>query len=208
MYVVTQKISSSEVNVPSTSVSVYDAIFRRRMSKEFTDDPVSDETLNRLFDAAIWAPNHRLTEPTRFFVLEKGSAARERVAEMAAEVAYRNVVNPNPQQKQRSADASRSRVLNAPAAVYVYSVPGDNDEVTRENYATACCAVQNIALAAVAEGLTLDWSTGGVTQHESLSETLGADPDWAMVGALFIGKAKVVPNSRRTPSSEVVSWLS
>jgi nitroreductase len=178
------------------------------MSKEFMDDPVSDETLNRLFDAAVWAPNHRLTEPSRFIVLEKGSAARERVAELAAEVAYRNVVNPNPQQKQRSADASRNRVLDAPAAVYVYSVPGDNDEVTRENYATACCAVQNMALAAVAEGVTLDWSTGGVTQHERLSETLGAEPEWAMVGALFIGKAKVVPNSRRKPTSEVVSWLS
>ena len=201
-------VSSTDVSIPATSVSVYDAIFRRRMSKEFMDDSVSDETLSRLFDAAVWAPNHRLTEPTRFFVLEKGSAVRERVAEFAAEVAYRKVVNPNPNQKQRSADASRSRVLDAPAAVYVYSVPGDNDEVTRENYATSCCAVQNMALAAVAEGLTLDWSTGGVTQHERLSETLGAESDWAMVGALFIGKAKAVPNSRRKPSSEVVSWLS
>ena len=202
------RVSSTDVSIPPTSVSVYDAIFRRRMSKEFTGDPVSDETLNRVFDAAIWAPNHRLTEPTRFFVLEKGSSARESVAELAAEVAFQKVVNPNPDQKQRSADASRSRVLDAPAAIYVYSIPGDNDEVTRENYATSCCAVQNMALAAVAEGLTLDWSTGGVTQHERLSETLGADPDWTMVGALFIGKAKVVPNSRRTPSSEVVSWLS
>ena len=201
-------VSSTDVNVPATSVSVYDAIFRRRMSKEFTDDPVSDDTLSRLFDAAVWAPNHRLTEPIRFFVLEKDSAARERVAELAAEVAFQKVVNPNQAQKQRSADASRSRVLDAPAAVYVYSVPGDNDEVTRENYATACCAVQNMALAAVAEDLTLDWSTGGVTQHERLSEALGAEPDWAMVGALFIGKATTVPNSRRKPISEVVSWLS
>lgn len=201
-------INSTDVEIPASSVSIYDAIYRRRMSKEFTDDPVSEETLNRLFDAAVWAPNHRLTEPTRFFALKKGSAARERVAEMAAEVAYRNVINPNPAQKQRSADASRNRVLDAPVAVYVYSVPGDNDEVTQENYATACCAVQNMALAAVAEGLTLDWSTGGVTKHERLSETLGAEPDWEMVGAIFIGKATVVPNSRRRPSSEVVSWLS
>ena len=205
---VTTKVSSRDVEVPSTSVSVYDAIFGRRMSKEFIDEPVSEQTLSRLFDAAIWAPNHRLTEPTRFFVLSKGGELREQVAKMAAEVAYQKVVNPNPEQRQRSADASRARVLDAPAAVYVYSVPGDNDEVTRENYATSCCAVQNMALAAVAEGLTLDWSTGGVTQHADLAETLGADPDWQMVGALFIGKPKTVPSSRRTPTSEVVSWLS
>ncbi len=35
--------------------------------------------------------------------------------------------------------------------------------MTLENYATSCCAVQNMALAAVAEDLYLDWSTGGLT---------------------------------------------
>ena len=39
--------------------------------------------------------------------------------------------------------------------VYVYSVDGENDEITLENYATSCCAVQNMALAAVAEGLCM-----------------------------------------------------
>ena len=117
------------------------------------------------------------------------------------------MVNPNPEQRRRAADASRDRVLYAPALAYAYSIPGDDDEVTRENYATACCAVQNMALAAVAEGLCLDWSTGGVTQHPDLTATLGAGEDWTMVGALFIGRPKMLPNSRRTPSSEVVSWL-
>jgi nitroreductase len=207
MMMTQQKIRSTEVDIPSTPVSVYDAIFRRRMAKEFTDAPVSDETLNRLFAAAVWAPNHRLTEPTRFFVLPKDSATRARVAEQAAEVAYRKVVNPNPEQKRRSSDASRSRVLDAPAMVYVYSLPGDNEEVTQENYATACCAVQNMALAAVAEGLCLDWSTGGVTQHPDLSATLGAEPDWLMVGAVFLGQPRTLPASRRTSPSEMVTWM-
>lgn len=201
------RLSSADVSVPETDTSVYDAIFRRRSTKTFIDEPVSEETINRLFDAAVWAPNHRLTDPTRFFALRKDSDARTRVAELGAEIAYERVVNPNPDQKRRSADATRARVMDAPAAVYVYSVPGDNEEVTRENYATSCCAVQNIALAAVAEGLHVDWTTGGVTQHPDLAATLGAESDWQMVGALFIGKADVVPNSRRRPASEVVSWL-
>ena len=201
------KINSSDIEAPTTSVSVYDAIFRRRSVKEFTGDPVSDETLERLFAAAVWAPNHRLTEPTRFFALRKDSSTRQKVAEVAWKTAYENVVNPNPNQKRRSADASRERVLNAPAMVYVYSLGGDNDEVTRENYATSCCAVQNIALAAVAEGLSLDWSTGGLTKLPDLAQTLGADPDWTMVGVVFIGRAEATPNTQRMPHSEVVSWL-
>ena len=200
-------LRSDEVQAPETTVSVYDAIYRRRMTKEHTDDPVADEVLRRLFDAAVWAPNHRLTQPTRFFALSKHSSVRQAVADLAWQVAHEKVVNPNPDQRRRAADASRDRVLNAPALAYVYSIPGDDDEVTRENYATACCAVQNMALAAVAEGLCLDWSTGGVTQHPDLAATLGASEDWTMVGALFIGRPKMLPNSRRTPSSEVVSWL-
>ena len=153
-------IRNDKVEVPHTSVSVYEAIYQRRMAKEFMAEVVRDEVLSRLFDAAIWAPNHRLTEPTRFFVLKKDSAARTKVSDLAWETAYQKVVNPNPEQKRRSGDASRNRVLSAPALVYVYSVPGPSEEVTQENYATACCAVQNMALSAVAEGLCLDWSTG------------------------------------------------
>ena len=201
------RINSSDVVAPDSSVSVYDAIFRRRNVKEFTGEPISDETLERLFSTAVWAPNHRLTEPTRFFAIRKDSAMRHKIAEVAWQTTYDGVVNPNPAQKQRSADASKERVLNAPAMVYVYSLTGDNEEVTRENYATSCCAVQNMALAAVAEGLYMDWSTGGLTKLPGLAQTLGADEEWTMVGVVFIGKATEVPNTQRMPHSEVVSWL-
>ena len=166
-------INSSDLVAPESSVSVYEAIFRRRNVKEFTGEPVSDETLERLFSTAVWAPNHRLTEPTRFFAIRKDSVTRQKIAEVAWQTAYDGVANPNPAQKQRSADASRDRVLNAPAMVYVYSLGGDNEEVTRENYATSCCAVQNMALAAVAEGLYMDWSTGGLTKLPDLGGDAG-----------------------------------
>lgn len=201
------RINSNDVVAPASSVSVYDAIFRRRNVKEFTGEPISDETLERLFSTAVWAPNHRLTEPTRFFAIRKDSPMRHKIAEVAWQTTYDGVANPNPAQKQRSADASKERVLNAPAMVYVYSLTGDNEEVTRENYATSCCAVQNMALASVAEGLYMDWSTGGLTKLPDLAQTLGADEDWTMVGVVFIGKATEVPNTQRMPHSEVVSWL-
>ena len=201
------RIKSDDVVVPESSVSVYDAIFRRRNVKEFTGEPVDDETLERLFSAAVWAPNHRLTDPTRFFVLRRDSELRREIAKVAWKTTYDGVVNPNPDQKQRSADASRDRVLDAPAMVYVYSVGGDNEEVTRENYATSCCAVQNMALAAVGEGLAMDWSTGGLTRLPDLAQTLGADEDWTMVGVVFVGKPRAIPSTQRLSHSDVVSWL-
>ena len=201
------RLNSDEVAIPDSPVSVYDAIFRRRNVKEFTGEPVSRETLERLFSTAVWAPNHRLTEPTRIFSVRKDSAMRTKIAEIAWQAAYDGVANPNPERKRAAADASKARVLNAPAMMYVYSLDGANEEVTRENYATSCCAIQNMALAAVAEGLRLDWSTGGLTRLPGLARLLGADDAWTMVGVVFFGRAAALPRKQRRPHSEMVTWL-
>ena len=95
------KLNSDGAEIPSTPVSVYEAIYRRRHVKEFTTDAVSRETLERLFSAAVWAPNHRLTEPTRFFAVQKDSLMRTKIAEVAWQSAYDGVTNPNPEQKQK-----------------------------------------------------------------------------------------------------------
>ena len=204
----TDMINSSEISIPDTQTSVYEAIFGRRMTKELTGVEVPRSVLERMLEAAIWAPNHRLTNPWRFIVLAKDSPIRKQVAELAWQTTYDNVANPNPEQKKNSADASKSRVLDAPAMMYAYSVPGPDEETTQENYASVCCAVHNMALAAVAEGLVLDWSTGGISKLPGLAKMLGTDEDWAMVGALFIGEPVNLPTSRRDAAPSIVSWLS
>ena len=48
--------------------AVVTAIENRRTIHEFRPDPIAEETLWRILDAARWAPNHRLTEPWRFTI--------------------------------------------------------------------------------------------------------------------------------------------
>ena len=195
------RIAAEQVIIPGTSVSVYQALYGRRMAWKFKDEPVPREAIERMLDAAVWAPNHRLTEPWRFFVLEKGSPARQGAADLAYESAL--------QRNNNSARAERARqtVLEPPVLVYVYCVPGPDEEVSRENYAAVCCAVQNISLAGVAEGLAVTWETGGPTRHPNLRKTLGAAEDWIMVAMLSIGVAAEAPSSRRTPVGEFVRWM-
>ena len=196
-----QRLRSGNVQPPASTMSVYEAIHSRRMNNEFTDDVPPRESLQRMIDAAIWAPNHRLTNPWRFFVLEKGGAKRTEVAQLAYDNQMARSGN------QDAAYGSRQRVLDAPALIYVYSVPGDREDITQENYAAACCAVQNLLLAAVAEGLAGDWSTGNTTRHPRLAETLGGEADWTMVGALFIGQPSRPSASVRAAPAEVAVWL-
>ena len=195
------RLRSGSVTAPETGVTVYQAIHDRRMNNDFSDHVPDRDALQRMLDAAVWAPNHRLTNPWRFYVLEKGSDKRGEVAQLAYENQFARTGN------EENAASSRQRVLDAPALVYVYSVPGDSEEMTQENYAAACCEVQNLLLAAVAEGLAGDWSTGNVTRHPQLAETLGAEVGWTMVGALFIGQPSRPSASVRTPADEVTAWL-
>ena len=82
-----------DCTVPETNVSVYDALYRRRMAWDFKDQPVPRDALARMLDIAIRAPNHRLTETWRFFILEQGSTALEKVAGLAHDFAHRRSGN-------------------------------------------------------------------------------------------------------------------
>jgi nitroreductase len=195
------RITTEQAVIPRTQVSVYQALYDRRMAWKFKDEPVPREAIERMLDAAVWAPNHRLTEPWRFFVLEKGSTARQRAADLAYEFALQR--NNDPVRAERA----RQTVLEPPVLVYVYCVPGPREEVSRENYAAVCCAVQNISLAGVAEGLAVTWETGGPTRHPNLREILGAAEDWIMVAMLSIGVPAETPSSRRTPVGKFVHWM-
>lgn len=195
------KIGAAEVTVPEAEVSIYEALYRRRMAWQFKDRPVPREALDRMLATAVWAPNHRLTEPWRFFVLEKGSKARNKAADLAYEFSMERNNNPT------RAEAARRAVWDPPVVVYIYCVPGPNDEVTKENYGAVCCAAHNISLAGVAEGLAVTWETGGVTRHPKLRQVLGAQEDWQMAVMLSIGVPTTTPSSSRTEVSHYVNWV-
>ncbi|MBQ11482.1 MAG: hypothetical protein CMJ45_08030 [Planctomyces sp.] len=50
------------------------------MSWGFQDNPVVKEVVERLLSTAVWAPNHRLTEPWRFFVVKNPAPSGARLA--------------------------------------------------------------------------------------------------------------------------------
>ena len=186
------KLSSTTAAIPDTKVTVYEALYRRRMSWDFQDRPVAKEVVERMLSTAVWAPNHRLTEPWRFFVVNKDSGIRNILGDMGFEASMDRNNNPDRAEKTRQAQ------LDPPILIYVYTVPGTNESATTENYASVCCAVQNISLTGVAEGLAVTWETGGITGHPRLSETLGADAEWSLVGLLSVGIPAGPLESRRT----------
>lgn len=195
------KVSSDAAVAPPTQMSVYEAIYRRRMAWKYKDTPVARETMERMLDSAVWAPNHRLTEPWRFFVVQKGTDTHQKVADLAYEHQMGRFDN------QQRAEATRQAVLAPPVLVYVYNTPGQSEDATRENYASTVCAAYNVSLAGAAEGLTVTWETGGATRHPKLKEMLGADEEWELATMLSVGEPDEEIVTRRTPVQHFVKWL-
>lgn len=137
----------------------------------------------------------------------EGGKARAAVAELTRQWTYENNARLPEPKRTAASDATAREILDVPGYMYVYATAGPSEEVTRENYASACIAVQNMLLAAFAEGLSVGWSTGRPTRHAGLPGTLGADPGWQMVGALYIGYPAVVPTATRPEPAEFTVWL-
>jgi nitroreductase len=122
---------------------------------------------------------------------------RKKVAQIVHDWTFENVKNPNPARRASSAESAQKEILDAPAFIYVYSMQGRNDEVTQENYAATSCAVQNLMLAAHSLGIGVGWSTGKPCLA-NVGTAIGAEPDWDMVGALYIG----YPDEEQSQQSE------
>ncbi len=199
-------------NLPFTDrrlvLELLDAIHTRRTIKDFKPDPVPDDVLERALNAGLWAQNHRLTEPWRFIVL--GPATQQALAEAGAAAQLRTLApDTDDTTRAKVQAAARQKVLSKPLIVAVtYLLSGDALQ-RREDYAATCCAIQNIQLAAWAEGLGMQWNTGKQTQQPQTYTLLGIDPaDEEIAGFLYFGYPAIVPPPlRRKPLTEVMRRL-
>ena len=64
------KLAVDQITVPVTDISVYQALYQRRMAWKFRDEAVPKAALERMLEAAVWAPNRSgkrwATKPMRY----------------------------------------------------------------------------------------------------------------------------------------------
>jgi len=181
-----------------------EAIRERRSIKRFTDRPVSHEEIETLLAAAALAPNHRLTQPWRFYVL--GPDARYAYGLALGERKARKVENPEAGRALRETVAQEHRALPCMIAVAVVNV--ENPETRDEDYAAAMMGVQNIALTAVELGLGTHIKTGGVMGDAAARAAAGVRDDERIVAIVNVGvPADVPPAKKREPASAFTTWV-
>ena len=179
-------------------------IHGRRSIKSFTDRPVARDEIEALLAAVVQAPNHRMTEPWRFYVL--GSEARAGYGAALGARKAKRVEDPE------AARAVVEKVTNAhrslPAMIAVAVVLDDNPEIREEDYAATFMGLQNLALAAHARGLGTHLKTGAVMDDPRARAAVGLPEGERIVAVVEIGEPAAVPAPKpRTPAGELTAWL-
>jgi len=179
-------------------------IKNRRNTKNFNNKNISNEDINSLLDVAVWAPNHRNTEPWRFFVIKKDSKIKKKIADGIIEI-QNNINNLDLSEKQKN--KIHEEVRNYPCLIFVFSLEDKNEEISEENYGATCCAIQNIQLMATSLGLGVGWSTGKISKINAISEILGIEEQVKIVGVLTIGYSDTIKTKSRTSYKILTKWL-
>ena len=190
--------------INSSKSNVLNLIKGRRNTKQFSEENISVEEIEVLLEAAVWAPNHRNNEPWRFFTVRKESSIRNEIANGIIALQESNSTGRLPDlHKQRiTQDIARQ-----PWLIFVYSEISDRDEITEENYGAVCCAIQNMQLMATAMGLSVGWSTGGISKIENLDNIFGIEEPLKIVGVLTVGYPVSTVEKTRTDYNDKTTWL-
>lgn len=180
-------------------MDVLEAIRTRRTIAQFRSEPIPADILTDILSAGVWAPNHHLTEPWTFFIL--GPEAHGRVAARHGELRAEKVPAEDTQRRARVQEESVRKFMVIPSLVAVVALQEGDEQRRREDFAATCCAIQNVQLAAWAEGVGVKWSSGPVTRDPLLYELLDIAPDrFTIVGLLQIGYPAETPTRERKRS--------
>ncbi|MXY35807.1 MAG: nitroreductase [Dehalococcoidia bacterium] len=184
-------------------MDVREAIRERRSVLLFDEQPVSQALLDELIQLSVWAPNHRLTEPWRFHVLDR-AALRELFQAVLAEMVEKGVLPP---------DHDESEHMNQlpPFGVVISQAPpsiAEDPLVEMEDYAACCCVAQNFMLAAHAEGIGTMWLTGPMAMAATAAERLHLEEGSKIVGLIAVGYPREGMRKRSGLRKEPsVTWL-
>jgi len=180
------------------TAEAFATVLRTRRSIDlYEPTPVDPAVLLEAIDVARWAPNHKLTEPWRFYLVGPQTAAA--IIELAAEIDAAK-------KGERAGEARRARWKAIPGFFVLTSALGDGGLQEREDYAACCCAAENLMLYLWQRGIGTKWTTGGVTRDARFYELLGLDATKeTVVGLFFYGVPKVVPEQKRKPVEEIVA---
>ena len=162
-------------------MEVNQAIKQRRTIHIFSKKRVPKEVIERSIFAANQAPCHRRTFPWRFTSL--GIHKRELLCQLQSSLKFGDK-----QIDGFNLKKIKDKILNPSHLLVATQVCTDNQVQKLEDYAACACAIQNLSLSLVADGVGYKWSTGKITTDPNTYQIAEIDPsEEEIIGFIWIG---------------------
>lgn len=185
-------------------MDVLDLIKRRRSVPRFKSDPVPRDVIEKMLEAATWAPNHHLTEPWEFTVLD--GTAKAEFADIRRRFRLSLFPDPSRPEAKKAAEKIHQDTIATPTIIAVNVSVADDPEVRDDDFAATFIAIQNMMLTAADLGVGTYMRTGGLVRDPRLREFLQVPSDRRIAAIVYVGYPALVPERRRTPYQEKTRW--
>jgi nitroreductase len=178
---------------------------RRSVAPEhYTTRKIHKEQVELLLNNAIWAPNHGMTQPWRFVVINGNNKAALAGLAYQAMIEGKSADEINPVKLERMVNR-----LNM--ASVVIAIIHQRDAAAKvpewEEIAAIGAAVQNLHLTAHAYGLAGFWATPGILQNQNIRAFLELENNQFCKGFFYLGYPAVNDyKSHRKPIEYVTKW--
>ncbi|MGB1311771.1 MAG: 5,6-dimethylbenzimidazole synthase [Leucothrix sp.] len=182
-----------------------DIILHRRdvRGNRFTQEPVSDEMVERLLNAAIHAPSVGYSQPWRFVVIrdEQTKQAIRRTYEVENAKAG-EVFSDKPLYQRLKLEG----ITESPVNIAVFYEPSEQPVLGQTSMPevglySVVCAVQNMWLMARAENIGVGWVS--ILDEAQVKATLNAPEGLQLVAYLCVG---YVTEFLDKPELEILQW--
>jgi nitroreductase len=188
-------------------MNLEEAIRTRRSIGLVKPDWVDPGLIEKLLEAAVYAPNHHHTEPWRFYVLS--GKGRGILGNAYALIASEFLENPTAEDSQAALKKHYEKAFRAPVIIVVAAVCADLPKVDRrEEHAAVHAAVQNMLLQAHALGLGAIWRTGAPAYHPYMKKAFGLRDEDDVAGFIYVGyPANALPVKAPPSYASKTVWL-
>lgn len=172
-------------NTPTNQKTLAWWIKQRRTINLFDARPAPKDLLLEAIDCARWSPNHRLTEPWKYYVL--GPKMVSKVVDLGVQIAVET--------KSEAAGVARQKRLDDIPGWFTMTSPRSIDSLLeKEDYAACCCAIQNLSLHLWEQGVGVKWTTGGIIRDPRFYEVMNIDQNKeCVVGLFWYGYPRLIP---------------
>lgn len=171
---------------------------------QYTQQDIAREDIEKLLEAANWAPSHKKTEPWRFKIIQGTSL------ESLGDHLSSTYARITPAEKYSIFKEKKLRENPTKAGV-VIAICMQRDIKERvpewEEVAATAMAVQNLWLMAHSLGIGGYWSSPGLKDH--MSDFLQLNVGERCLGFFYLGYAKEALSevATRGPISEKITWM-